>query len=92
LSRGYNRFAQLGLLKLYCLQGRDQEVCRDIEVLFDHEGADFGILDELCGLFLQAGRKESAIRLIRCIMERPDLRPGELHVLEARTAELEGTG
>ncbi len=92
LSRGYNRFAQLGLLKLYCLQGRDQEVCRDIEVLFGHEGADLRILDDLCGFFLQSGRKEAAIRLIRCIMERPDLGPGELQVLAARTAELEGTG
>jgi tetratricopeptide (TPR) repeat protein len=88
LGAGYDRFPQLGLMKLMCLQGREEEVCRLSDEYFSREGFDLETVKELTELFLQTGRKEAAARFYHFILIRSDLTSGEISQIEGRLGKL----
>jgi len=89
LKAGYDRYPHLGLIKLMCLRGREEEVCRLSDEYFSREGFDLETVKELSELFHKTGRKDAAARFYHFVLERSDLNPEAIRQIEGRLGKLE---
>jgi len=89
LEAGYDRYPHLGLIKLMCLRGREEEVCRLSDEYFSREGFDLETVKELSELYLQTGRKDAAAHFYYFILATSDLNSEETRLIEGRAGKLE---
>jgi len=90
LESGYDKYALLGLVKLRCLQGREEEVRIGFDELIRREGVELPVVEALADLFVQGGRVDAAVRLYRDVLCRSDLDHERERRLKASAARLEG--
>jgi len=90
LESDYDKYALLGLVKLCCLEGREEEACRRLGDFFAREGFSLEIVENLASLYAQTGRKDAAVRLYRETLCRSDLDHKSVRLLKAGAAKLEG--
>lgn len=84
LESGYDKYALLGLVKLRCLQGREEEVRSRFDEFIRREGFELRVVEALAALFVQTGRVDAAVRFCRQLLERNDLKAGDAGLLEAK--------
>lgn len=72
LSTSYDKFAMVGLLKLYSLQGRLGEACTCYDEILRHEGEDSRILTDVITLLLQHEEREQALLLLRHAVQQQE--------------------
>ncbi|MBT1071602.1 tetratricopeptide repeat protein [Pelotalea chapellei] len=65
LDIAYDKFTMVGILKLYCLQGRLEEACGCYDELLRHEGEDNRFLDDVVALLIKHKTHDRALHLLR---------------------------
>jgi len=90
LEGGYDKYALLGLIKLHCLQGREEEVRIRFDEFIRREGFELPVIEALASLYVHTGRKDAAVLLYRETLCRNDLDHETGCLLKASAAKLEG--
>jgi len=68
LDKGYDRFAQIGLIKLLCDQNNFEHAIEEFNTLLGHEKDPWKQLDELSRRFVQTGRRAAMIRFYNLLL------------------------
>jgi len=89
LNRNYDKYAQLGLAKLRCLQGREEEALDAFDLFCTNEGTDPKIVNDMCDLLTQSGRREAAVRFYAAVLSKANLAAEEHRLLHDRMIKLQ---
>lgn len=89
LAQAFDKFSMIGMIKLFCLQGRLPEACDCYDELLRKEGEDHKVFADVGELLLQRNERGLALQFFRHVRERQKEHPELGRIIEDRIRQLE---